>query len=105
MLLDFAAPFNWLRAALRPQPPCPLAPPDCLCPLTHPDAPLPAWVERDPLVQQDRALIGDLPWHAFPERPTAPGLVPSPTRVRPSSPPISSNSTRTSVSWPTCALS
>lgn len=79
MVLDFAAPFNWLRAALRPAPTCP--PPDVPCPLTQPDAPLPAWVAHDPLVQQYRALLGDLPWAAFPERPTDhpwPGPQPDP---------------------------
>ncbi len=81
MLLDFRSGFNRLRAALRPQPPCPLAPPDCLCPLTHPHAPLPTWVEHDPLVQKYRALIGDLPWAEFPERSTQrawPGPQPDP---------------------------
>ncbi len=79
MLRDFVAPFNWLRAALQPAPVCP--PPDCPCPLKQPDAPLPDWVERDPLVQQYRALLGELPWHAFPERPTDrawPGPLPDP---------------------------
>ncbi len=79
MLLDFVAPFNWLAAALRPRPACP--PPDCSCPLVHPDARLPAWVALDPLVQQYRALIGDLPWAAFPERPSDrawPGPQPDP---------------------------
>lgn len=71
MLLDFAAPFKRLRAALRPQPPClPVLPSDAPCPLTHPDAPLPLWVELDPLVQKYRALIGSLPWADFPERST-----------------------------------
>ena len=81
MLLDFAAPFNRLRAALRRAPARPPAPLDLFCPLTHPAAPLPAWVESDPLVQKYRALIGDLPWHRFPERPTSrpwPGPQPDP---------------------------
>lgn len=39
MLLDFAAPFNWLRAALHPAPACP--PTDVLCPLKQPLARLP----------------------------------------------------------------
>jgi hypothetical protein len=81
MLLDFVAPFNWLRAALRRAPDCPSATPDTPCPLTHPDAPLPPWVAHDPLVQKYRALIGDLPWADFPERPTDrnwPGPQPDP---------------------------
>ena len=69
MLLDLRAPFNWLRAALRPQPAVSSsAPRDLACPLLHPHAPLPAWVETDPLVQKYRALLGDLPWADFPER-------------------------------------
>src|SRR6266545_3005199 len=81
MLLDFAAPFNLLRDALRRTPVCPPAPPDLPCPLSPPAAPLPAWVAHDPLVQKYRALIGDLPWHLFPERPTTrmwPGPLPDP---------------------------
>ena len=43
MLLDFRAPFNWLRAALRPPPAVSSsAPRDLACPLLHPHAPLPA---------------------------------------------------------------
>ena len=83
MLLDFTAPFKRWRASLNwhqcASPPPPV--PDVLCPLLHPHAPLPAWVERDPLVAQYRALIGELPWAAFPERPTDrawPGPKPSP---------------------------
>jgi hypothetical protein len=70
MLLDFTTPFNWLRAGFFRQsasPPIPL--PNQSCPLASPDAPLPAWVAQDPIVQQYRALIGDLPWASFPERP------------------------------------
>ncbi len=81
MLLDFSAPFKRLRAALRPAPLCPPAPPDVACPLTHPDAPLPTWVAQDPLVQKYRALLADLPWADFPERPTDrpwPGPMPEP---------------------------
>jgi hypothetical protein len=70
MLLDFAAPFKRLRAALRRLPPCPPVPPPDLCPLMHPHAPLPAWVASDPVVQKYRALLGDLPWQQFPERAT-----------------------------------
>src|SRR5262245_21105583 len=69
MLPDFTAPFKRLRVTLwRPAPPPP-EPPDLPCPLTHPDAPLPAWVETDPIVQKYRTLLGALPWVAFPERP------------------------------------
>ena len=51
-------------------PPPPVAAvPDDPCPLIHPAAPLPAWVADDPVVQKYRALIGDLPWNQFPERP------------------------------------
>src|SRR5215210_2707382 len=67
MLTYLKAPLNRLRSTLRPPPLCP---PDALCPLAHPDAPLPAWVAADPLVQEYRALLGDLPWATFPERPT-----------------------------------
>lgn len=69
MLLDLSAPFKRLRAALRRQP---LTPPpsllDAPAPLAHPDAPLPAWVAHDPVVQQYRTLLADLPWADFPER-------------------------------------
>jgi len=81
MVLDFTAPFNRLRAALRRPPACPPAPPDVPCPLTHPDAPLPAWVADDPVVQKYRTLLGDLPWDRFPERTTDrpwPGPKPDP---------------------------
>jgi hypothetical protein len=81
MLLDFTAPFKRLRAALRPQPPCPPVPLDLACPLTHPHVPLPAWVADDPLVQDYRALLGELPWADFPERPVDrnwPGPKPDP---------------------------
>jgi hypothetical protein len=70
MLLDLSAPFKRLRAALRRSA---LTPPTSLLddpsPLVHPDAPLPAWVRDDPIVQQYRTLLGDLPWRDFPERP------------------------------------
>lgn len=81
MLRDFTAPFNRLRAALLRPPARPLDPPDCPCPLMHPHAPLPAWVADDPVVQKYRTLLGDLPWHQFPERPTDrpwPGPPPQP---------------------------
>ena len=84
MLLDFTAPFNRLRAALRPRPPCPPAPPDIPCPLTRPHAPLPAWVADDPVVAKYRALLGDLSWHQFPERATdRPWPGPQPERRAP----------------------
>ncbi len=81
MLRDFAVPFNWLRATFRLAPLCPPVPPDIVCPLQQPTAPLPAWVEHDPIVQKYRALLGDLPWADFPERPTDrswPGPQPDP---------------------------
>jgi hypothetical protein len=81
MLLDFTAPFNRLRAVLRRTPARPPDPPDSPCPLAHPHAPLPTWVATDPVVQKYRALLGSLPWHQFPERPTArpwPGPPPQP---------------------------
>jgi hypothetical protein len=59
----------------------PPALPDDPCPLIHPAAPLPAWVADDPVVQKYRALLGDLPWDQFPERPTDhpwPGKPPHP---------------------------
>jgi len=79
MVLDFTTPFNRLRAALPWR--RPLRPPDDPCPLAHPTAPLPAWVATDPVVQEYRALLGDLPWEAFPERRTDrawPGPQPAP---------------------------
>ena len=81
MLLDLLAPLNRLRAILRPAPVCPPSLPDVLCPLLHPQAPLPTWVAADPVVQKYRVLLGDLPWADFPERPTArpwPGPQPQP---------------------------
>ncbi|HEU5014173.1 MAG TPA: transposase [Roseiflexaceae bacterium] len=81
MVRDLASGFNCIRTLLRP-PVAHLAhPPDVPCPLTQPNAPLPAWVAADPLVQKYRALIGDLPWAQFPERSTArpwPGPTPDP---------------------------
>jgi hypothetical protein len=86
MVAHPTALFNRLVAPLRQflaPPVCPPAvpPPDDPCPLMHPEAPLPAWVEADPVVQKYRALLGDLPWPAFPERPTDqpfPGPMPDP---------------------------
>jgi hypothetical protein len=82
MLLDFVAPFKRLRDTLLwRQSACPPPPPDVLCPLTHAHLPLPAWVASDPLVHEYRALLGDLPWADFPERPTDrpwPGPAPDP---------------------------
>jgi hypothetical protein len=80
MVADLTAPFNWLRATFRPRVQ-PVPPPDDPCPLIHPDAPLPVWVAADPVVQKYRALLGDLPWSQFPERPTDrawPGPPPDP---------------------------
>ncbi len=51
MLAYLSPPFNRLRAAVRRQPDHPPDPPDDPCPLAHPDAPLPAWVAADPVVQ------------------------------------------------------
>src|SRR6266508_4162933 len=65
MLLDFRAPFNPLRALLRRPA---VRSPDVLRPLAQPDAPLPAWVAADPIVQHYRALLGEQPWDQFPER-------------------------------------
>lgn len=67
--------FNRLLNPLRrliASPACPpvVPPPNDPCPLIHPDAPLPEWVAQDPVVQKYRALIGDLPWAQFPERPS-----------------------------------
>ncbi|MBK9714393.1 MAG: transposase [Kouleothrix sp.] len=84
MLLDLLAPLNRLRAILRPAPACPPSLPDVLCPLLHPQAPLPTWVAADPVVQKYRVLLGDLPWADFPERPTArPWPGPQPDRRAP----------------------
>jgi hypothetical protein len=100
MLPYFTAPFKGLRAALpwcRPLPP-PAPPSDDPCPLIHPLAPLPAWVENDPLVQEYRALLGELPWQQFPSgRLTAPGPAPRPSRARLSSPPSCSSCTKASA--------
>lgn len=81
MLAQFIAPFNRLRAACWPAPPHPPDPPDDPCPLGHPAALLPTWVADDPVVQKYRALLGPLPWDAFPERTTDrpwPGPAPDP---------------------------
>ena len=84
MLPDLSPLFNRLRAALRrlpAGPPAPSAPPDDLLPRAHPARPLPAWVASDPVVQQERALLGARPWAAVPARPPArpwPGPAPAP---------------------------
>ncbi|MBK9709802.1 MAG: hypothetical protein IPO81_00485 [Kouleothrix sp.] len=45
---------------------------------------MPTWVAADPVVQKYRVLLGDLPWAAFPERPTArPWPGPQPDRRAP----------------------
>ncbi len=71
MLPYLTVSFNRLCAALSwhqlARPPDP-APAD-LGSLTQPTAPLPAWVAADPVVQKYRALLGNLPWNQFPERP------------------------------------
>ena len=83
MIAAFPDLFNRLRAALPwpRHPASPAAPAFPACPLTHPDAPLPAWVAQDPIVQEYRALIGRLPWAEYPERPSDrpwPGPAPDP---------------------------
>jgi len=82
MVLDFTAPFNRLRAALPWRRPVrPPDPPDDHYPLRHPHAPLPTWVASDPVVQDYRARLGDLPWARFSERPSDrpwPGHQPDP---------------------------
>jgi len=84
MILGFSTPFNRLQAAVahwrHPTPALPDVP-DLPVPLAHPDLPLPAWVAADPVVSKYRALLGALPWHHFPERPTDhpwPGPPPDP---------------------------
>ena len=50
-------------------------------PLTHPHAPLPAFVLACPVAQKYRTLLGALDWAHFPERPTDrnwPGSDPAP---------------------------
>src|SRR5687768_1710840 len=81
MLPYLSTPFKRLRAVLWRHLPCPPAPPLHPCPLAHAHAPLPAWVAADPIAQKYRALLGDLPWASFPERPTDrnwPGKAPDP---------------------------
>src|SRR3954447_21447280 len=75
--------FNRLHASLSwRRAPVPTSHPlDTSFPLAHPDRPLPAWVVHDPVVGKYRALLGDLPWHLFPERPNTrpwPGPCPQP---------------------------
>jgi hypothetical protein len=82
MIAVLTPTFNRLHATLirRRTPPAPTAP-DAPCPLAHPDQPLPPWVTADPVAQKYRALLGDLPWAQFPERPTDrpwPGPHPAP---------------------------
>jgi hypothetical protein len=81
MLLDLSSHFNRLRATLWRRSACSPVPPEPACPLKHPEAVLPAWVRDDPIVQHYRALIGQLPWADFPERPydrNWPGPTPDP---------------------------
>jgi len=81
MIAPFPPLLKRLRTVLRRAPVRPPDPPDDPCPLTHPDAVLPAWVAADPVVQQYRALLRDLPWSSFPERTTDrpwPGPLPDP---------------------------
>jgi hypothetical protein len=82
MLPDLSTSFKHLRnlfARRASTQPAPLS--HNLCPLTHPDAPLPDWVASDPLLIKYRSLLGDLPWQHFPERSTErpwPGPQPDP---------------------------
>lgn len=81
MVAAFPKIFNRLRAVFRRPPVDPPVVAEVACPLTHPEAVLPAWVADDPVVQKYRALLGDLPWAQFPERPTDrpwPGPTPAP---------------------------
>jgi hypothetical protein len=82
MVHAFCQSINRLRDVFRRRSVCPPpAPPDVACPLTTPTAVLPEWVAADPLVQKYRALLGDLPWSQFPERPAQrpwPGPDPEP---------------------------
>ncbi|NTW97779.1 MAG: hypothetical protein HGB28_04430 [Oscillochloris sp.] len=70
MVAAFPQIFNRLIAPFRRAPVCSPVIADVPCPLCQPDAALPAWVAADPVVQKYRALLGDLPWGQFPERPT-----------------------------------
>lgn len=70
MVAAFPQIFNRLIAPFRHAPDRSPVVSDVPCPLTQPDAVLPAWVVADPVVQKYRALLGDLPWSQFPERPT-----------------------------------
>ncbi len=72
MIPGLTTSFNRLAATLTRwrQVPRPSDVPDDPCPLAHPDAPLPSWVAADPVVQKYQALLGNLPWLHFPERPT-----------------------------------
>jgi hypothetical protein len=82
MIAAFTPSLKRLRAALPWRSPLPVPePPLDLCPLTHPESPLPKWVEQDPLVLHYRSLLGPLPWADFPERSTLrawPGPDPDP---------------------------
>jgi hypothetical protein len=83
MIPALATPFHHLHASLSRwrKPKLPSDPPDVPFPLAHPDLPLPAWVASDPVVLKYQALLGVLPWHLFPERPTDrpwPGPQPQP---------------------------
>jgi Transposase DDE domain len=71
MLPVLASPFHHLHASLARwrTPQVPTDPPDAPFPLAQPDLPLPAWVAQDPVVHKYQALLGQLPWADFPERP------------------------------------
>jgi len=72
MIAVLTPTFNRLHATFcrRQPPPTPPAAPAVPYPLAQPDLPLPAWVAADPVAQKYRALLRDLPWQQFPERPT-----------------------------------
>ena len=69
MIPVLTPPFNRIHARLSRWRKPPEQPPDVSFPLAHPDLPLPAWVQDEPLVQKYQALLGSLPWSSFPERP------------------------------------
>ncbi|MBX0329707.1 transposase [Oscillochloris sp. ZM17-4] len=81
MVVPFHQTINRLIARFRRPPTPPPAVSESPCPLAQPDAVLPAWVADDPVVLKYRALLGDLPWGQFPERPADrpyPGPTPQP---------------------------
>lgn len=67
MIAVFATPLNWLTTVLHP-PALPLERP-ALNVLAAAPARLPPWMAQDPVAQKYLALLGELPWDRFPERP------------------------------------